>query len=92
MKTIILALLITTNLLAQNSDRGLEGPIYDRDGQMIAYEYADGTRESYAYDSEGRMKTFTDRAGNVTLFLYGSDGSITTVMPDGSTQTKPNTK
>jgi len=86
MKSILATLLITTSIFAQNTNSIPEGPTYDNQGRMIAYQYADGTRESYAYDSGWRMIRFMDRAGAVTTFKYNSDGSMVTVMPDGTTR------
>jgi YD repeat-containing protein len=85
MKSILAALLITTSVFGQQMNRSSEGPIYDREGRMISYQYADGTQESYAYDG-WRMTRFIDRAGNVTTFRYNSDGSVMTVLPDGTTR------
>ncbi len=85
MKAIVIALLTVTAALGQDVKTPSEGAIYNPVGQLIGYQYADRTRESYTYDEQGRMKTFTDRAGYVTMFIYGSDGSMTTIKPDGST-------
>jgi YD repeat-containing protein len=86
MKSILAALLITTSVFGQNTNPAPERPVYDSQGRMIAYQYADGTRESYAYDEGGRMIRFTDRGGGVTTFRYMSDGSVVTVLPDGTTR------
>jgi YD repeat-containing protein len=86
MKALVAAFLITTSVFGQQMNPSSEGPIYDREGRMIMYQYADGTRESYAYDEGGRMIRFTNRGGGVTTFRYMSDGSVVTVLPDGTTQ------
>src|SRR6266849_8583252 len=87
MKALLAALLIiTSSLFGQNINATSDGPIYDRDGRMIAYKYADGTRDLYTYDSQWRMTSFTDRAGNVTHFLSSSQGADNT-MSESTTAT-----
>ena len=86
MKTIITLLFISTCLFGRATYASTEGAIYDPQGRMIEYHYADGTRESYAYDGAGRMMRFVDRAGRVTTFVYNRDGSMKTIMPDGTVQ------
>jgi len=86
MKSILSALLITTSIFGQNINATSEGPVYDREGRMLACHYADGTQESYGYDQAWRMTRFVDRAGGVTTFKYNSDGSMVTIMPDGTTR------
>ena len=68
MKTALAALFLSSSLFGQVISSLTEGPVYNRDGQQIAYKYADGTRESYAYDSTGSLVSFVDRAGHVTQF------------------------
>jgi YD repeat-containing protein len=86
MKSILAALLITTSIFGQNINAISEGPVYDREGRMVAYHYVDGTQESYAYDDAWRMIRFTNRAGGMTTFVYTKNGSMTTIMPDGTTR------
>jgi YD repeat-containing protein len=62
-----------------------EGPVYDKDGRLLAYLHADGKKETYPYDSSWRIISFTDRDGNRTSFAYSSDGSMIVLKPDGGT-------
>ena len=82
MKAILATLIVTTSAFAQQIDATAAGPIYDHEGHLTTYKYADGTQDSYAYDGQWRMKSFTDRNGYVTVFIYGEDGSVTTIKPD----------
>lgn len=86
MKSILAALIITTSIFGQNTNSPSEAPVYDSEGRMVAYHYADGTQESYGYDRAWRMTRFIDRIGRVTAFKYSSDGSMVTTLPDGTTR------
>jgi hypothetical protein len=87
MRTTVAALLITTNLLGQSIKPTSEGPIYNSDGRMIAYNYADGTRELYSYNSEWQMNTFTDRAAKVTYFPLSNSAGGTSTTGNYTTST-----
>ena len=76
------AMIIATTLLGQSTP-SLEGPVYDKEGHLTAYLYADGKRAMYTYDSSWRMRTFTDRNGFRTLFDYNPDGSVIVLTPNG---------
>lgn len=60
-----------------------EGGVYDPKGHLIAYLYADGTKDLYTYDLKGQMVRFTSKAGEVTRFIYEIDGSIVSLLADG---------
>lgn len=83
MKQLILGIIFSATVYGQTGGSGSEGPVLDRDGRLVRYQYADGTSESYSYDSEWRMNAFISREGKVMTFIYASDGSMQTVNPDG---------
>jgi YD repeat-containing protein len=60
-----------------------EGGVYDPEGHLIAYRYADGTKDLFTYDLKGQMVQFTSKAGEVTRFIYELDGSIVSLLADG---------
>lgn len=76
MEAILAALMVTTSAFAQEIASNAAGPIYDREGHMTTYKYADGTQDR-TLDGQWRLTSFTDRAGYVTAFIYGEDGSMT---------------
>ena len=84
MKKLILGIIFSATVYGQTGGSGSEGPVFDRDGRLIRYQYADGKIESYSYDSQWRMKSFKSREGKVMTFIYAPDGSMQTVNPDGS--------
>jgi YD repeat-containing protein len=80
MKTVLTAFFISaTSLFAQNIHPISEGSVYDRAGRLIAYNYADGTRDLYAYDLQGRMASFIDRVRTKTYFFSSTDNGKTTL-------------
>jgi YD repeat-containing protein len=84
MRTLILGIVFIATASGLSAGLGSEGPVFDRDGRLTSYLYADGTSDSYKYDSQLRMTSFIGRNGEVTTFKYSPDGSMTTVYPDGS--------
>ena len=53
--------------------------MFDRLGHLIAYVYADGTRDLYTYDSSWRMISFVGRNQQRTRYYYKADGTMVTV-------------
>ena len=78
MKTLLAALLLfafafTVSLAAPTA--ATEHPVFDQEGHLIAYVYADGREDQYTYDTKWRMVIFTDREGKTTLYSYEADGT-----------------
>jgi YD repeat-containing protein len=88
-KLILLGIIFSATVYGQTSGSGSDGPVFDRDGRLVCYQYPDGKTESYAYDSQWRMKSFKSREEKVMTFIYASDGSMQTVNPDGSIKNSP---
>jgi YD repeat-containing protein len=84
MKALILGIIFIATASGLSAGSAPEGPVFDRDGRLISYVYADGTSDGYKYDSQWRTTSFIGRNGEVTIFKYSQDGSMTTVNPDGS--------
>jgi YD repeat-containing protein len=83
MKTIFAALLVTSaSLFGQSIHPISHGPVYDRQGRIIAYRHPDGTRDLYSYEANSLKAKFVDRAGDVTQFSpRGSGPDLTTGAP-----------
>ncbi len=79
MKTLILGIVFIATASGLSAGSAYEGPVFDRDGRLTSYAYADGTSDGYKYDSRWRMTSFTGRNGEVTIFKYSQDGSMTIV-------------
>ena len=74
---LLLVLSFTASVFGQTTSP--EGPIYDAQGHLIAYQYADGKRDTYSYDASWRMITFLGRDGTLTHYIYKSDGTAEAV-------------
>ena len=55
---------------------------YDRNGNILRTDYADGSSVSYAYDGAGRMVSMTAQNGLVTRMDYDGCGNIIRVTDD----------
>jgi uncharacterized protein RhaS with RHS repeats len=80
----VLIACVTRLTLAETPSATAEGPLFDKEGRMLAYVYADGKRDTYVYDSEWRVKIFYDRDGRATHFRYNSDGTMNTTHDSDS--------
>jgi YD repeat-containing protein len=91
MKTFFAVFFVTSSLFGQIISSNSQGPIYDRDGRMIAYRYTDTNRELYAYDSAGSLATFVDRTGHLTQLSPAADegGNATSESATTSTSGPP---
>ena len=87
MKTFLSIFLLTSSLFGQITSSSSQGPVYDRTGRMIAYQYADTTRELYAYDSAGSLASFVDRAGQLTRSSPAADGGASAISESATTST-----
>lgn len=59
---------------------------YDRSGNVVSVEHADGSALAFAYDAGDRLMSSTDTAGRVTYFEYDAFGFLSsTVDPLGRT-------
>ena len=61
-----------------------EGPIYDKQGHLIAYQYSDGKRDIYSYDAAWRMISFVGRDGALVRYVYKSDGTVQEIREPGN--------
>jgi uncharacterized protein RhaS with RHS repeats len=84
MKPLIAAVIIAASAFARGLAAEAAGPVYDSEGRLTAYVYADGKQDTCKYDFSWRMTQFIDRLGNVTTFVYSADGSVKTLIPDGT--------
>lgn len=80
---ILLACLLVLSVSLCSAAQAREGGVYDPKGHLIAYLYADGTKDLYTYDLKGQMVRFTSKTGEVTRFIYEIDGSIVSLLADG---------
>jgi hypothetical protein len=90
MKATLIALFVTSSLFGQAVSSSTEGPVYNHDGQKIAYRYADDTRESYAYNSAGSLAFFVDRAGHVTQYAPAAATEKSVTADSATTSTGGN--
>lgn len=77
--TIFLAVL--SSLMAGSVDPK-DRPVYDAEGRLTRYVYADGSVEFFTYDTTWRIVKFVDRKGVISKFVYLPDGSVTTLVQD----------
>ena len=57
---------------AQTGSLKVNQPVFDAQGHLVAYIYADGTKDRYTYDGAWRMTSFRDRTGKLTQFPYAN--------------------
>src|SRR5437016_2756918 len=68
MRTLILGIVFIATASGLSAGSPSEGPVFDRDGRLTSYLYADGTSDGYKYDSQSHMTSFIGRNGEVTTF------------------------